>query len=188
MLFCDLGIIRYDRGFQGSGKMIRFSCLLCLCFGALFLSACETAQSFSNEKPQLVADPDAVSAMLADAADRASTALQTLAAVEYSRTPGVAVNPVGDAPSELRRAITVNWVGPAEPITKSLADRASYTFATVGSPPPTPVVVSVDAENKPVIEVLRDIGLQLGLRGDIRVDGQRRVVEIHYPPSPGAVR
>jgi defect-in-organelle-trafficking protein DotD len=167
--------------------MIRVSyVLICLaCFP--LLSACSSYQNgFSNDSPQLVATPDDVSVMLADAADRASQALETLAAVEYSRSPGVAVAPVAaNAPVELQRAITINWVGPVEPITKTLADRASYKFMTIGSPPPVPVVVSIDAENRPVIDVLRDIGLQLGMRGDVRVDSQKKLVEIHYSPNTG---
>ena len=142
-------------------------------------------KGFSNGNPQLVATPDKVSAMMADAADRASKALETLASVEYARSPSVSIAPIGNAPIELRRAITVNWVGPVEPITKTLAERASYNFLTIGSPPPVPIVVSLDVENRPVIDVLRDIGLQLGLRGDIKVDSTRHLVEIHYPPSTG---
>ena len=48
-----------------------------------------------------------------------------------------------------------------------------------------PVVVSVDVENKPVIDVLRSVGLQLGMRADIRVDAGRRTVELHYAPNTG---
>lgn len=149
------------------------------------VSACSSLDKHSNDTPQIVAAPDTVSAMLASAADRASTALQTLAAIESSRTPATNVGPVGNAPVELRRAITVNWIGPVEPISKTLAERAGYTFMTIGTPPSVPVVVSIDAENTPVIDVLRNIGLQLGVRGDIKVDGQRRIVEIHYPPNTG---
>jgi len=79
----------------------------------------------------------------------------------------------------------VNWVGPVEPITKTLADRAGYNFLTIGNPPPVALVVSVDAENRPVIDVLRDIGLQLGMRADVRVDGGKRLVELHYAPNSG---
>lgn len=136
-------------------------------------------------KPQIAAQPDKVSAMLADAADRASVALETLAAVEQSRSPGVAVGPIENAPPELRRAVTVNWVGPVEPVTKTMADRAGYMFQVIGNPPPVAIVVSIDVENKPVIDVLRSIGLQLGVRGDIKVDGSRRLVEIHYAPNTG---
>lgn len=142
-------------------------------------------QNFSDSHPQLVASPDAVSAMLADAADRASRSLEKLAAVENARTPGAALAPTNNAPPELSRAVTVSWVGPVEPIAKAMAERAGYNFMPVGAPPPTPVVVSLDAENKPVIDVLRDIGVQLGMRGDIKVDGQQRVVELHYPPNAG---
>ena len=62
---------------------------------------------------------------------------------------------------------------------------AGYAFQTIGMPPPVPVVVSIDVDNKPVIDVLRSIGLQLGVRGDVRVDGRRKMVEIHYAPSTG---
>ncbi len=164
--------------------MKRFSHAFTVTAALLLLVGCDTANPvFSDSAPQLVATPDSVSAMLADAADRAADSLETLAAVEYARAPSVSVSPVGNAPTELRRAITVNWIGPVEPITKTLADRASYQFVTVGNPPPVPIVVSVDVQNTPVIEVLRSIGLQLGQRADIKVDSAGRIVEIHYPPN-----
>lgn len=149
----------------------------------LAVAACSPGKTLKN--PQLVAAPDKVSMLLADAADRASVALETLAAVEQARSPGIAVSPISDAPDELRRAMTVSWSGPVEPIAKMLADRAGYSFHTVGTAPPVAIVVNVDAENQPVIDILRDLGLQLGMRADVRVDGARRVVEIHYAPNTG---
>lgn len=137
------------------------------------------------DRPQIVASPDAVSLRLAEAADKASTALETLAAVEQARTPGVSVGPVSGAPPELRRAMTVSWTGPVEPLAKKLADRAGYGFLVLGAPPPVPLVVAVDSENKPVVDILRDVGLQLGLRADVKVDAGRRMVEIHYAPNTG---
>lgn len=149
----------------------------------VLLPACESR--FRRGAPQLVAEPDNVSAMLADAADRAANSLEKLAAVEYARGPGVAVGPVSGAPAELRRAVSLRWVGPVEHVTQALAERASYSFLIVGASPPVPIVVDVDAENKPVVEILRDIGLQMGRRADIRVDAERSVVEIHYAPVTG---
>ncbi len=151
----------------------------------LALCGCSNVIKHSNNEPQIVAAPDTVSAMLAASADRASNALKTLASIESTRTPATNVGPIGNAPSELRRAISVNWIGPVEPIVKSLAQRAGYQFMVIGSPPVVPVVVSIDAENRPVIDILRDIGLQIGVRGDIKVDGQGHTVEIHYPPNTG---
>lgn len=163
-----------------------FKTLPFLALALISVSACSSGvEKFSNDTPQVVAAPDSVSAMLADAADRASNALETLAAVESKRTPVANLGPVGDAPIELRRGVTVNWVGPVEPIVQGLANRASYEFLTIGATPSIPVVVRVDVENRPVIDVLRDIGLQLGVRGDVKVDGNRQVIEIHYAPTTG---
>jgi defect-in-organelle-trafficking protein DotD len=155
-----------------------------LLFGlGLFVSGCE-GQAFRSN-PQLVASPDKVSMMLADAADRASVALETLAAIEQSRSPAIAVAPIENAPPHLMRAVTVNWVGPAEPITRQMANRAGYRFQPIGTAPPVPSIISIDVENTSIIDVLRSIGLQLGVRADIRVDSRNKVVEIHYVGNTG---
>lgn len=164
--------------------MSRLIGLFCVGVLAAGLSAC-SGNTIRGDHAQLVAAPDKVSMMLANAADRASVSLETLAAVEQSRSPEVSVSPIDNAPPELRRAITVNWVGPVEPIAEKLASRAGYAFQPIGTAPPVPLVVSVDVENMPVIDVLRSLGLQLGVRGDIRVDGTRRMVEVHYAPNAG---
>lgn len=152
-----------------------------LVLATLTLMAC-SGTTVNMKDPQLVASPDRVSAQLAEAADRASNALQTLAAIEQSKAPAAQLARTDNAPIELRRAVTVTWVGPVDKLSKALADRASYSFAVLGDLPPVPVVVNIDVENKPIIDVLRDIGLQLGGRADVRVDSTRRVVELHYAP------
>lgn len=150
------------------------------------LNACESITNLNTQRdPQVLAAPDKVSLLLADAADKTSRAMETLAAVEQAKSPAIAVQPIHNAPPELQRSITVSWIGPAEEISKQLADRASYTFLRLGNPPPVPLVVNIDAENKPVVDVLRDIGLQLGARADVKVDSIRRTVEIHYAPVTG---
>lgn len=143
------------------------------------LTACTTGKSV---EPQLVASPDSVSLMLAEAAGKASTALETLAAVEQVRTPGAEVGSIPNVPPELRRAVTISWTGPAEPLVKKMADRAGYAFMTIGNPSPVPLVVSVDVENRPVMDIMRDVGLQMGSRADLKVDASRRLVEIRYAP------
>ncbi len=163
--------------------MVRFLSYLSLVLLVITVTGC--ARPLRSD-PQLVAQPDRVSALLADAADRAASSLETLASVEQARTPRTDISPIKDAPQDLRRAITVNWVGPVEPIAKTLADRAGYSFQTLGDPPPVPIVVSINVENKPVIDVLRNLGLQLGSRADVKVNGDRRLVEIQYASNMGA--
>jgi len=134
---------------------------------------------------QLVAEPDPVALRLTAAVDKASAALQTLASVEQAHNPGAALQVPPSAPVELRRIVSVNWTGPIEPITKTLADRAGYQVQINGSQPPVPVVVSVTAREKTVIEVLRDVGLQAGQRADVVVDPNHHLVEVNYAPVSG---
>ncbi|MEM9468871.1 MAG: DotD/TraH family lipoprotein [Pseudomonadota bacterium] len=154
----------------------------------LTLSACSHSPFDSvktKREPQVLASPDKVSLMLAEAADKASNALETLAAVEQERSPAVAVQPIHNAPPELNRSMTLSWVGPADQITKLLADRASYSFLTIGNAPPVPLIVDINVRNRPVIEILRDVGLQLGKRADIKVDATSEIIELHYSPITG---
>lgn len=139
----------------------------------------------SDAKPQLVAEPDQTSLMIADAADRATRALESLAAVEQYRTPSAAAAAavIPNAPAELQRAVTFNWSGPVEQVARDLAARAGYVFRTVGDQPPTPILVNLNVYNQPMIEVLRDIGLQMGTRADLKLDANRRAVEIIYAPT-----
>ena len=146
--------------------------------GALSVTACG-GRGFP--KPQLVAEPDPVVARLAAAADRAANALDTLASVENTRTPVEVPALAGDdAPIELRRAITVDWVGPVEPLARQLADRASYQFLTSGQAPSVPAIVTLRVRNTPLIDTLRDLGLQLNNRATLKVDPGSRTVEIIY--------
>lgn len=152
---------------------------------ALMLTACEAPSIIRNDAPQVVASPDRVSLMLAEAADKASTALETLAAIEQYKAPDMVNNAPSNVPSELNRAVTIDWLGPVEQISKTLADQSGYRFVVLGDIPPVPVVVDIDVENRPIIEVMRNIGLQLGRRADLRLDSNRRVVEIYYAPVSG---
>ena len=58
-----------------------FLALVCLSL----VAACTPGKPYKYKNPQVVADPDKVSAQLAQAADKASQALQTLAAIEQTR-------------------------------------------------------------------------------------------------------
>lgn len=149
----------------------------------LMLGGCTSPLLLS--RPQLVAEPDSVSLMLAEAADKASKSLETLASVEQYRSPQAAVSTIPNAPLELRRGMTVQWVGPIEPLAAEIAKKCSYSFKTIGDKPAAPVIVSVDATNKEIIDVLRDLGLQMGKRADLKVDATRRVIELQYAPIIG---
>jgi defect-in-organelle-trafficking protein DotD len=132
-------------------------------------------------QPQMVAEPDTADLMLADAADRATRALETLSAMERTQLPAASQAAiVPNAPQELRRAVTFDWVGPVEPLVEELTRKSGYRYNVIGKEPATPIIVTMSAINKPLINVFRDVGIQLGARADIKVDASTRMVELQY--------
>jgi defect-in-organelle-trafficking protein DotD len=153
--------------------------LMSLLLLAFVVTACATE---TREDPQIVVAPQKTDALLADAADRATKALESLAQIEKAKNPGKGDSSIPNAPTELRRSITLAWNGPAEPAVKLLADRASYAFETVGNAPPSGVMVNIDVRATPIITVLRSVGAQLGNRATLKVDPNARVIELQYAP------
>ncbi len=144
----------------------------------LALSACTYMPK--QRQTQLVAEPNSVDLMLADAADRATRALETLAAMEQTKMPIKPIASVPNAPQELQRAVTFDWTGPVEPLVQELARKAGYSYGVVGAKPATPITVTMNVMNKPLINVLRDLGMQMGARGDLNVNAQARAIEVQY--------
>ena len=131
-------------------------------------------------QPQMVAEPDTVDLMLADAADRATRALETLSAMEQTQIPTQTTAIVPNAPQELQRAVTFSWTGPVEPLIEELSRKAGYRYGIIGSKPVTPIIITMAATNKPLINVFRDVGIQMGARADLKVDASSRMIEIQY--------
>jgi defect-in-organelle-trafficking protein DotD len=126
-------------------------------------------------------EPDLVSTRIAQAAEKAAKALDTISGIEQVRSP---IAPQEDdyasAPPSLTQTITVKWAGPVEQMLQTLATRAGLRFRASGPRPPVALTIAVDAYQKPMIEVLKDIGLQAGRRADVRVDPTGSVIEIRY--------
>jgi defect in organelle trafficking protein DotD len=135
----------------------------------------------------LVAENDPVALRIAEASEKAAKALNTIAGIEQYKNPLPPMEQFAGAPQPIAQPVTVTWAGPAEQIVEMLAGRASYTYRTAGAPSPLPLTVMVDAYEKPLIDVLRDIGLQLGSRADVAVDVNAKVVQFRYAPTEGKI-
>ena len=148
-----------------------------LLFSAIMLAGCVT-----NSSMQPVAtEPDVVSTRIAQAAEKAAAALDTISGIEQARAPAMpAPDDYSNAPAALNQPITVKWSGPAEQLVETLAARGGMRFQSKGNRPGVPLMISVNVYQKPMIEVLRDIGLQIGRRADITVNGMNNVIEIRY--------
>lgn len=133
--------------------------------------------------------PDPAGMRLAEAAERAEAALTALAMMRASASPPRVPDVPVEVPVSLQRRVTVDWIGPVETLAEVLAGRAGYRFVMSGAAPARPVMVSVSARDVPLIEVLRDTGLQAGNAATLAVDAGRRTVRLDWagPLRDGAV-
>lgn len=167
----------------------RFALVLPLAL--LALAGCSTTKELppvDNTRVEVTgtqADSTAITARLAEAAQRTANALENLASVEQARTPELYTPVVTDAPEELRLLLTVQWTGPWENLLKTMAERVHYQFRVIGKQPPTPIIVTVDAKQQPFVDVMRSIGLQAAGRADLVLDSRSKVVEVRYAPDTG---
>ena len=144
--------------------------------------------------------PDPAEVLLAEAASRAEAALTALARIrgaEAPPPPGIPTEVSGRSPvpgsspvpPELRRPVTLDWTGPVETLAGTLARHAGYRFAMAGVPPVRPAMVAVTAEDTPLIEVLRNAGVQAGAAATLVVDAGRRTIRLDWSGRhPGAAR
>lgn len=129
-------------------------------------------------------EPDIVTIKLAQAADKASAALDSIAGIEQQRNPEIKpIENYAGAPPNLMQPVTLRWSGPIEQVTLALAGKAGLRFHVKGNVPAVPLTVNVDAYQQPLLHVLRDIGLQAGHRADLAVDTVSGVIEVRYAPA-----
>jgi defect-in-organelle-trafficking protein DotD len=159
--------------------------LLTLSAALLLLSGCADWDAMTSSQPDVRAvatEPDIVSVKLAQAADRASKSLDTIANIEQTKNP--AVPPIQDdyanASPNMMQPVSVRWSGPIEQVTRTLAERAGLRFRVKGRQPAAPLIVNVDAYQQPIVHILRDVGLQAGTRADLSIDQNEGVVEVRY--------
>jgi len=146
-------------------------------FVSVLLAGC------SREMTPLATEPDLVSTRIAQSAEKAAKALDTISSIDQMRAPAMPEpEDYSSAPAALTQPITVRWTGPIEQMAETLAQRAGMRFQTTGGRPGVPLLVSVDVYQKPLIEVLHDLGLQAGRRADVSVNSTSNTVEIRYAP------
>jgi len=150
---------------------------------SLVLAAGLLAGCAMETKP-VATEPDIVSVRIAQAAERASKAVETISGIVQERAQ--TTPPEQDyttVPPALMAPVTIKWTGPAEQILQTLAARAAMRFHRTGAAPAAPLLVNVDVYQEPLIDVLHSVGLQVGRRADVSVNGVNNSVEIRYAPA-----
>ncbi|MCT4575415.1 MAG: DotD/TraH family lipoprotein [Alphaproteobacteria bacterium] len=144
------------------------------------LASCSMMPSYNKKNQVAYVENDNVSVQLAVAAKKASDAIVELAEVEKMRTPTTSAPVMNNIPRLLRQKMSINWNGPIKQIVQKIADRAMYDVVEMGKPYSTPILVQIDAVDAPIIDILRNVGLQAGSRANLVVDTENRNLEVHY--------
>lgn len=158
----------------------------CFC-GLALLMACadDTAPTNPAMLPvrATAVDPDPAALRIADAAEKATKALNKMAQIESFRTPmpdDTELHHPG-----LDKVTSMSWTGPIDQVTRTLAEIAGLNFRIIGAEPPLPLVVRVDAHNEEIGKILRDIGFQAGRRADIILNTATNTIDLRYAPTDG---
>ena len=159
--------------------------LLPVCLAGMLLAGCDAFHmnlGMETDARPPIGDtpPDLAEARLVEAAARAEAALTALARIRAAETAAPAVETPVVVPAVLRRPVTLSWIGPVETLAETLAARAGYRFVAAGAPPVRPAMVAIAAEDTPLIEVLRDAGIQAGAAATVTVDAERHIVRLDW--------
>ena len=161
----------------------RIAALLTACSIALLAAGCAPFWTETQEALPVspaAGRPDPAETRLAEAAARAERALTALARIRAAETPPPAAKVPLSVPAALRRPVTLDWIGPLETLAATLARRTGYRFVGAGAAPVRPVMVAIMARNAPLIEVLRDAGIQAGAAATLTVDAEERTVRLDW--------
>lgn len=175
-----------------------------LLLATLLLTACQTTSTTSSTTTAAAS----VDIQIADAAHRAAAALDRLHRLESRRastgTPPPLLMPPSNAvalpvattptppavdpsrvPPELRRPLTLTWTGPMDQaLTAILADLTDAGYPSTpniaGPRPAAPVIVRIEAADRPAFEVIQDIALQAGTQALVRLDARSHRIDLVY--------
>ena len=122
--------------------------------------------------------------ILAESATSVSRSLAHLAEVERAVYPHAKLPPPPNAMRiGMAEKASIDWSGPIEPLIKKIAKATHYKFRVIGKRPAIPILVSVNAKNTPLANILRDISFQANKQATIMLYSKRlknRLVELRY--------
>ncbi len=148
--------------------------VLILC--CAFLTACTSHRAPSNSS---TADPSNTS--LVEAATSVSNSLENLAATEQAAFHPIGNQPMPDPASYgMGGRASIDWSGPIEPLLQQIAQTAYYRVKIVGREPAVPILVTINAKNQMLGDILSNVAFQCGKRADVILYPEMQVIELRY--------
>lgn len=148
-----------------------------LIVGVILLTSCHG----TLKKPPINNPSDDATIKLAEAATSVSDSMLQIARIEKVITPPRKDNTL-TIPNAytLQARASVDWAGPIEELTARIAKAAHFRLRVLGKEPSIPVLISLNAQDESLGEILRNIDYQAGKKADIHVYPNSQVVELRY--------
>lgn len=127
-----------------------------------------------------VYENDAHLTALDEASYSISHALVDLSATAQAAHPHHVIPPEDPAVYDMAIMTSVDWSGPVLPLIQQIAQVANYRVRVLGTEPNIPIVVTVNAKNEILGDILRNIGYQCARRAAIIVLPESKVIELRY--------
>ena len=151
--------------------------------GVLFLAGCTT----SSQNTSVVQNENA-NVTLAQAASTISDSLTQADAVQRATASPLALKKLVNLDNDsqtygMASLASIDWSGPIGPVVKSIAQAANYKLRILGRPTALPVLISINVNNQPLGDILRDIDYQAGSKANIVVYPDNQLIELRYGRS-----
>lgn len=147
-----------------------------LVVGCIFLAGCA-----SQQRPSLTPSTDPSNTSLVEAATSVSNSLANLAATEQAAFHPIANQSMPDpATYGMGGRASIDWSGPIEPLLQQIAQTAYYRVKIVGHEPAVPILVTINAKNEMLGDILSNVAFQCGKRADVILYPETQVIELRY--------
>lgn len=138
------------------------------------LSGCASERNVTK-----VAPPDPALKLVADATREMTAQLKILSAIEQESRGVYPILESGPSTGPLAQSVTLKWSGEASRALQGIANKAGYSMRVVGKPPASPLIVTIDAVNRRLFDVVQDIGHQVGENG-VQIDEMSKSITLAY--------
>ena len=85
-----------------------------------------------------------------------------------------------DPGSPLAMRVDMNWFGELQPAVEALAATAGFTTQMIGAKKGPPILVTIEGVDVPLMDLLRQAGIQAGRRADVVVRESAGTIEVIY--------
>ncbi len=134
----------------------------------------------ANSAPVNAVDRNAQS-QLAETSASTSKSLQQLSAMQMAVHPKAKLAaPLNPKRLGMTQITSLNWNGPIEPLLRKIADASHYKLHVLGTKPAIAVLVSIDAHNQTLAEILRNATYQVEKKAAVKVYPGRHIIELRY--------